>query len=858
MDPKESRRFKHLLLNNSSKAEKFRLQGYGDFPLKPRQRDAHGSHLKKQLEDIKADIEKNDAMRNERAVAPGSFVQFESDFGFELKVESLSSRKQGIEVVAFKTETVNDEEKQFATVFVPEGKMEVFLKKVEDYLTKETTPKDTKEGEKKEPKPRNKDLIESIANVRLAALKSLWTETEKAKFPDDPKQPIWWEAWLRTGKDEEERNRIVDAFRVESERAELKVKKETLKFPDATVALVYGTAEQMTQSVFSLNVLAEVRRAKETAEFFTALSNVEQNEWVQDLLSRVDPPGDNAPAICLLDSGVNNGHPLLKLGLLDGDMDAYDRSWGTSDDNPKRTQGRGHGTEMAGLALYGDLVEPLVSAQRISLTHRLESVKILPNTGCNEPEHYGAITSESIARPEVFAPNRNRVFSLTVTTKDGRDQGAPSAWSAAIDQQCADALAEDSEKKRRLVLISAGNVEPCDPNYLYPESCETEEVHDPGQAWNAITVGAYTEKDTFVPTKDISPLWRPLAPKGGLCPVSSTSLTWKDHWPLKPDIVCEGGNYAKHPEFTSPDKIDPLRLLTTNADFRQTLLTTTGDTSGAAALAARMCAQIYAEYPNFWPETVRGLLIHSAEWTSQMLDGRNPSKIGKAEYKQILRKFGFGVPNLERARFSASNSLTLIAQDEIQPFAKEEGKSNITLNKMNLHTLPWPVDVLQNALANETVEMRVTLSYFIEPRPGRKLPSRPANYASHGLRFEVKDAGETDEAFQKRINRAAREEDEKVSGASADGDSWRVGTKLRHRGSLHSDVWNGSGADLAEKNQIAVFPVGGWWKNIPNAEKWGSRARYSLIVTITTPQTNIDIYTPVANIVKTSISVSIE
>jgi hypothetical protein len=143
MDQKESRRLKHLLLDNFSKAEKFTVPPKkikGGFKLKPRQRDAHGSHLKKQLEDIKADIEENDAMRNERAVAPGSFVQFESDFGFELKVESLSSRKQGIEVVAFKTETVNDKEKQFATVFVPEGKMEVFLKKVEDYLTKETTP----------------------------------------------------------------------------------------------------------------------------------------------------------------------------------------------------------------------------------------------------------------------------------------------------------------------------------------------------------------------------------------------------------------------------------------------------------------------------------------------------------------------------------------------------------------------------------------------------------------------------------------------------------------------------------------------------------------------------------------------
>ena len=32
----------------------------------------------------------------------------------------------------------------------------------------------------------------------------------------------------------------------------------------------------------------------------------------------------------------------------------------------------------------------------------------------------------------------------------------------------------------------------------------------------------------------------------------------------------------------------------------------------ATAQAAHMAAQIYAEYPGIWPETVRALMIHSA------------------------------------------------------------------------------------------------------------------------------------------------------------------------------------------------------------------------------------------------------
>jgi len=38
-----------------------------------------------------------------------------------------------------------------------------------------------------------------------------------------------------------------------------------------------------------LNEVAEIRRAKETAEFFDALSPADQHEWVKDLLDRTTP-----------------------------------------------------------------------------------------------------------------------------------------------------------------------------------------------------------------------------------------------------------------------------------------------------------------------------------------------------------------------------------------------------------------------------------------------------------------------------------------------------------------------------------------------------------------------------------------
>jgi hypothetical protein len=74
-----------------------------------------------------------------------------------------------------------------------------------------------------------------------------------------------------------------------------------------------------------------------------------------------------------------------------------------------------------------------------------------------------------------------------------------------------------------------------------------------------------------------------------------------------------------------------------------------------------------------------------------------------------------------------------------------------------------------------------------------------------------------------------------------------LGENLRKLGSIHSDTWHGSAAELAERGYIAVYPVLGWWKERANLQRWGKRARYALIVTIKTPGVETDIYTAVAN-----------
>ncbi|ESS71663.1 hypothetical protein MGMO_93c00210 [Methyloglobulus morosus KoM1] len=787
--------------------------GGAELEIPQRNRSIHAQQLLTQIEQAK--IQETSIIQEQKAfgldVNNGIYLAFESEKDFELKFKSLEVQRSGIELCAVK----EIDGKIIATVFVPEGKLTYFLKRITQYQD-ENTPKD---------KPKNNDLVANIAAIKLAALDALWTD-DTALLPD-AEVSIWWEVWLRCAD-----NIDYEAFlREHAVQLEMKVGIESIRFIDRTVVLVYGTKDQMSRSIHLLGSIAELRKAKDTADFFTGMDRKEQHDWISQTLGHLMPPSDAAPFVCILDTGMNEKHPLLELVADSKDMHTYNPAWGTDDRH-------GHGTEMAGLSAYGDLTDVLASAFPIQLTHRIESVKVTPSPGFHEDKRlYGAITRESIARVEIV-PDRQRVYCMALTATDDRDGGRPSSWSATID-----AITSGYEdEQQRLIILSAGNTDLA-MRHEYPNNNMTDEVHDPGQSWNALTVGGYTEKVRLDPEEN--PGWLPIAPLGDLSPSSCTSMNWQKIWPIKPDIVMEAGNMAKNPEYEHADYIDDaLQLLTTGHNFLMgKQLVSSGDTSAAAALAAHLAAKVQAQYPEYWPETIRALMIHSSQWTAAM-QARFAPLSTKDKYRQLLRYCGYGVPDEETLFWSSRNELTLIAQDVLQPYDKE--KSTVKTSDINLHSLPWPSVVLRDLPADTRVEMRVTLSYFIEPNPGSRGWVNKYRYASHGLRFDVRRSLESLSEFKQRINQVARDEEYNRLSKPESGE-WQLGENLRSLGSIHSDIWYGSAAELAERGYIAVYPVIGWWKERANLERWGKHARYALIVSIKTPGVETDIYTPVEN-----------
>ncbi len=226
----------------------------------------------------------------------------------------------------------------------------------------------------------------------------------------------------------------------------------------------------------------------------------------------------------------------------------------------------------------------------------------------------------------------------------------------------------------------------------------------------------------------------------------------------------------------------------------------------------------------------------------------------KRDYQNLLRYCGFGVPDLERALWSAENAVTLIAQDSLQPFEKR-GSQYVTRD-LNLHEIPWPTDILQD-LGETVVEMRVTLSYFIESNPARRGWGRKYSYASHGLRFDVKRPLETFDDFRARINQKARDEEGARTSESPADSEWILGPNLRKLGSIHSDTWRGTAASLAERGYVAVFPVIGWWRENPKHQRWNKRTRYSLVVSIRSPETEVELYSAIQNVIEQPVEISI-
>lgn len=363
----------HIGISHLTATENYKSHNTGPRPQYGRTRSQHGVRI---ATDLKAAFVEADQRRPHANQLPEGSPEPK---GVYIRVElNEEAGHQDVERSSEKTrqssERLLDSGARSVVLYVPDEARELLTAVVNDYqggdLTEAGNPPQAKR-------------VEPIENVRMANLVELWRDAPE-HLPDDPQHTMWWAVWCWPD--------CVDDVRALAQGLGGTISPEDrwAEFPEAVVLPVHATRSVIELLIFGgQGGVAELGLVTDNPKVILEDLEAFEDELVENLADRIDWPPNDATAVCILDTGVNRAHPLIEPALSPDDLQAIDTRWGVDDHIP-----RGHGTGMAGLSLHGDLTTLLGDSSEPQLTHRLESVKILPPHGfpANEPGSYGAIT----------------------------------------------------------------------------------------------------------------------------------------------------------------------------------------------------------------------------------------------------------------------------------------------------------------------------------------------------------------------------------------------------------------------------------------------------------------------------------
>jgi len=648
--------------------------------------------------------------------------------------------------------------------------------------------------------------IAPVGSIGLAQIEDLGGAQLRADaLPED--RACWFEIGCRGGYRNPVEDTNTSRAQISRQLHRLGVNQKLDEFlgPEQVYFFVRVTRAQLDALRAATDCIYEVELAPQPLRDLKLLDDMSTKDLADFALAK---PHEDAPSVVVLDTGIATGHPLLKSAILTA------TTAGPEIPSPEDTHG--HGTMMAGLALYRD-VGAAIERGSAEAPHWLQSSRLLiaPGYGTSADENYEkwpVLTERAVrSAEEADARARNRAFVLAITRtmQDPPLDGiAPTLWSQAVDQLAF------REGHGRLMIVSAGNARYEQWLTLaeqHPLLQLSEKIHQPAQASNALTVGAFTARIELPNDKDYAEARVVATKPGGISPYTSTGLVGNE-WPIKPDVVFEGGNLAISGTLPN-DTVPTLSALTTS--HRHTLgspLRLMSMTSEASARAGHLAAHIWKLEPQLRPETVRGLIVHSASWSKAMLEdfpGLNDR----------LLACGYGMPNERLASECAQGVATIAVEDsmpnaviEEEPKKKPPKKATTKTTepkvrrKVKLYRLPLPESLL--AGSDPDVELRVTLSYFTEPNKfGRR------TYHGLDLKWDMQGPQESDDKFIQRVNvlkRAVDAEGKRVK-PKTQSFNWSIGIQARSRGTVQSDRWRGKMSELAGDKLIAIVPVLGWW-----------------------------------------------
>lgn len=416
-------------------------------------------------------------------------------------------------------------------------------------------------------------------------------------------------------------------------------------------------------------------------------------------------PDETDPLVCVVDSGVVSGHPFLRNWVV------AERDFDTGENT--EVDQNGHGTSVAGLAVYGDIancIETGVWRPKV----RICSAKVLRNEE----------NPIDLSRPRAVFPDQNRIeHTIEDAIRHFYDQWGCRVFNLSVGDDLApyeggrqfpwaEKLDELARELDIVIVVAAGNRYPEIPNVDGSLAdiqravrdqvlTQNHRVCNPGTAALAITVGSIARNDAMSVQLGGRTLSMadaiPGAPRGGPSPFTRAGPGCsyrRDNQSIKLELADYGGNYALQRMRTNGFRWNDWHFLVGEPTIIREqdgrfIGSRTGTSfscphaSHACALAERSLEAVFGAPPS--ANAIRALVASTAampccgqEWL--------------VDEQTALRLVGYGQPTLDRILWSSETSVQLVAETELEEdrlhfyrvpvpasFLSEKGRRGITV-----------------------------------------------------------------------------------------------------------------------------------------------------------------------------------
>ena len=535
-------------------------------------------------------------------------------------------------------------------------------------------------------------------------------------------------------------------------------------------------------------------------------------------------PDKTAPVVCVIDSGMQENHLWLEPGVdknashcflpgvLDSDVVDY-------------VAPSGHGTRVAGAVLHG---EKIPKSGIVKLETWLQNARVL-DANCGMPlDMFPPSVLREVIKKYHEGKRTTRIFNHSINADAPCRRRHMSAWAAEVDLLCNDydilVIQSSGNLKTSRAAPRPGVAEHVASGKNYPEylSENSSRVANPSQSLQALTVGSISY--SAVETAD----WRSFAPADSH--PSAFSRAGLGIWgSIKPEVVEYGGDYLR--TASNPPDVDTPEI---GYEGYPELVRSTKHggpafdrdevgTSYAAPKVAKIAARLQSLLPNESCLLYRALIVQSAQWPGWA------SQLSRDQQANILRRLGYGIPDIERATTNTEHRTTFITHKE-----RVLGPGDC-----HIYQVPIPGEVSRPG-EDFDIRVDVTLSYAAAPRRTRRTPR---GYLATWLDWISNRKDESIEAF---LTRALKSDDDPTQeGAGTLGwtiesrGNWgRLPDVRRNVGTVQKDWAVVKSNALPDDFCIAVRGHQGWSRD-PD-----SVARYTLAVTFEIIGQEIPIYEP--------------